>query len=152
MKVAVIDASLAVKAVLPNPLRDSCRRILASLLRDRFELLAPALWIYETTSAVAKAIYQEDLTPDEGRRTLAQLQRLGVRICSPGSTEPGQALEWTLYLRRSAAYDSFYLALAESQQCELWTADKRLFNSTSLHHPWVRAVLNPEAPEERIEL
>lgn len=152
MKVAVIDASLAIKAVLPNPLRYSCRRILGSLFQERVELLAPALWTYETTSAVSKAIHNGDLTPDEGRRALTQLQRLGVRICPPLSAEPHEALEWTLYLRRSAAYDSFYLALAEARQCELWTADRRLFNSTSPRHPWVRAVLNPEAHEGQAEL
>jgi predicted nucleic acid-binding protein len=152
MKVAVIDASLAVKAVLPNPLRVSCRRILGFLLQERFELLAPALWIYETTSAVSKAIHFEELTPDEGRRALAQIQRLGVRICSPDAAEAQEALEWTLYLRRASVYDSFYLALAESQQCELWTADRRLYNSTSPHHPWVRAVLNHEAQEGMTEL
>lgn len=152
MRVAVIDASLAVKAVLPNPLRASCRHILSFLLQERFELLAPALWAYETTSAVSKAIHFGDLTPDEGRRALAQIHRLGVRICSPDPAETQEALEWTLYLRRASAYDSFYLALAESQQCELWTADRRLFNSTSAHHPWVRAVMNHEAREGMIEL
>lgn len=152
MKVAVIDASLAVKAVLPDPLRASCRRLLSFLLQERFELLAPALWTYETTSAVSKAIRFGDLTPDEGRRALGQLQGLGVRICSPDPAEAQEALEWTLYLRRASAYDSFYLALAESQQCGLWTADRRLFNSTSTHHPWVRAVPGHGGHEGMIEL
>jgi predicted nucleic acid-binding protein len=152
MKVAVIDASLAVKAVLPDPLRDSCRRILGFLLQERFELLAPALWTYETTSAVSKAIHFEAVTPDEGRRALAQIQNLGVRICSPDLGEAQEALEWTLYLRRTSAYDSFYLALAEAQQCELWTADRRLFNSTSTRHPWVRAVPRHVEHEGMIEL
>jgi predicted nucleic acid-binding protein len=152
MRVAVIDASLAVKAVLPNPLRDSCRRILSFLLRERFELLAPALWMYEITSAVSKAIHFGDLTPDEGRRSLAQIQSLGVRICSPDPAEAHEALEWTMYLRRASAYDSFYLALAEAQQCDLWTADRRLFNSTSPRHPWVRAVPGQGGNEGLIEL
>ncbi len=39
-------------------------------------------------------------------------------------------------LNRAAAYDSFYLALAESLGCELWTADQRLHNAVDL--PWVR--------------
>jgi predicted nucleic acid-binding protein len=152
MRVAVIDASLAVKAVLPDPLRDSCRRILSFLLQERFELLAPALWTYEITSAVSKAIHYGDLTPDEGRRALAQIQNLGVRICPPGPEEAQEALEWTLYLRRTSSYDSFYLALAEAQQCELWTADRRLVNSTSTRHPWVRAVPGHGGQEDMIEL
>jgi predicted nucleic acid-binding protein len=39
-------------------------------------------------------------------------------------------------LNRAAAYDSFYLALAETLQCELWTADRRLRSAIDL--PWVR--------------
>ncbi len=152
MKVAVINASLAVKAVLPNPLRDSCRRILKILFQERFELLAPALWAYETTSAVCKAIRLGDLTPDEGRRALAQIQRLGVRLCSPDPGETQDAFEWTLYLKRAAAYDSYYLALAEAQQCDFWTADRRLFNSVSFHHPWVRTVPGHESTAEVTEI
>ncbi len=141
MKVAVIDASLAVKAVLPDPLRDSCRHLLNCLFQDRFELLAPALWTYETTSAIAKAINLGVLTPEEGRRALGQLQSLGVRICAPDQAQALDAFEWTLALKRSAAYDSFYLALAEERECDFWTADKRLFNSVSTQHSWVRTVV-----------
>lgn len=140
MKVAVIDASLAVKAVLPDPLRDSCRHILNNLFQDRFELLAPALWTYETTSAIAKAINLQMLTPEEGRRALGLLQGLGVRICAPDPAQTRDAFEWTLELKRSAAYDCFYLALARERECDFWTADRRLFNSVSFRHPWVRAV------------
>jgi hypothetical protein len=37
-----------------------------------------------------------------------------------------------------AAYDSFYLGLAERLGCELWTADRRLRNAVDL--PWVRGI------------
>jgi predicted nucleic acid-binding protein len=44
-------------------------------------------------------------------------------------------LAWTRRLNRAAAYDSFYLAVAESLGCELWTADQRLSKAVDL--PWV---------------
>ena len=37
---------------------------------------------------------------------------------------------------RAAAYDSFYLALAEGLDCELWTADERLHNAAGV--AWVK--------------
>ena len=46
------------------------------------------------------------------------------------------AFDWTVRLKRAAAYDSFYLALAETMECELWTAEKRLCNAVD--QPWVR--------------
>jgi predicted nucleic acid-binding protein len=52
----------------------------------------------------------------------------------------GQAFDWTLRLRRVAAYDSFYLALAQRLGCELWTFDRRLANAAAA--PWVRYMGN----------
>jgi predicted nucleic acid-binding protein len=37
-----------------------------------------------------------------------------------------------------SAYDAHYLALAESRQCECWTADERLWNPVRRKPPWVR--------------
>ena len=41
-------------------------------------------------------------------------------------------------LNRAAAYDSFYLALAETLGSELWTTDNHLYNAAA--QPWVRLV------------
>ena len=56
---------------------------------------------------------------------------------------PALAYDWTLRLRRAAAYDSFYLALAETLGVDLWTTDRRLRTAVDL--PWVQA-LEPENP------
>ena len=66
--------------------------------------------------------------------TLAQ--RLGVRLHSPDDTMVRAAYEWTLRLNRGAAYDSFYLALAEWLSCELWSADRRLYRA--VNQAWVQ--------------
>ena len=36
-----------------------------------------------------------------------------------------------------AAYDAHYLALAEHEKCEYWTADSRLCNAVKAKLPWV---------------
>ena len=46
-----------------------------------------------------------------------------------------RAFAWTERLQRAAAYDSFYLALAEVRECDLWTVDKRL--ARAVDRPWV---------------
>ncbi len=48
------------------------------------------------------------------------------------------AFDWTVRLNQAAAYDSFYLALAEALRCELWTADQHLYDAVG--QPWVRWV------------
>ena len=48
---------------------------------------------------------------------------------------------WTdkeIEMRLLAAYDSHYLALAERKECELWTADMRLWHSTRGKLAWLR--------------
>ena len=132
----VIDASVAIKAVLPNLLQAQCQALLVHLSSD--ELVAPGLWIYETTSALSKAVFLGDITAEEGRIALSQIDSLGVQIPPMEIGQSFQAFEWTLRLKRAAAYDSFYLVLAESLSCDLWTADRRLKNAVSL--PWVRWV------------
>lgn len=45
-------------------------------------------------------------------------------------------LAWLLRLDRAAAHDSFYLALAEELECDLWTADRHLVGAVDV--AWVR--------------
>jgi predicted nucleic acid-binding protein len=101
-------------------------------------LCAPSLWLYELTSALAKASRFEALTGEEAHQALEQAYALGVRLFPPDATQARAALVWTLRLKRAAAYDSFYLALAESLGCDLWTADRHLANAAGV--PWVHAI------------
>lgn len=135
---AVIDASLALKLVLPNPLRNICRVLITRLISEGVELVAPALWAYETTSTLCKAVHFGQLTADEARSVLLQLTELNVRLVSPDDTQNRHAFEWTVQLNRAAAYGSYYLALAEALGCDVWTADRRLLEAVDL--PWVRGV------------
>ena len=63
-----------------------------------------------------------------------------VELIPPDSNQVQAAFAWTLRLGRAAAYDSFYLALAETTSDGLWTADERLYNATKSHIPWVHWV------------
>jgi predicted nucleic acid-binding protein len=47
------------------------------------------------------------------------------------------AMELSHRLRLSAASDAHYLALAEYEKCEFWTADARLFNAVKSNLSWV---------------
>ncbi len=62
-----------------------------------------------------------------------------VQILEADSHLVLRAVEWTVRLKLAAAYDSFYLAAAETLGCELWTADRRLVNAAN--QPWVKYAL-----------
>jgi predicted nucleic acid-binding protein len=128
----VIDASVALKAVLPNPLQARCLVLVQTFVE--VQPVAPALWAYETTSVIAKAVYFREITEKEARLTLEKLDGLGVRLFVADSEQNEAAFEWTLKLKRASAYDSYYLALAQALECDFWTADKRLFNSLQETH------------------
>jgi predicted nucleic acid-binding protein len=128
----VIDASVALKAVLPNPLQARCLGLVQTFAE--MQPIAPALWAYETTSAIAKAVHFREITEKEARLVLEKLDGLGVRLFVADGEQNEAAFEWTLKLKRASAYDSYYLALAQALECAFWTADRRLFNSLQRTH------------------
>jgi len=125
--VVVLDASVAVKAILPNPMQGYCRALVQTF--SEVQPVAPALWACETTSALAKAVHFGQLTLEEGHKALEQLNLLGVRLFVPDTDQNRGTFDWTLRLNRATAYDSYYLILAQSLACDFWTADNRLFNA-----------------------
>jgi predicted nucleic acid-binding protein len=135
---AVIDASFATRLHLPSPSRDRCRTILDQLQIQGASLIAPTLWAYEVTSVFSKAYFFHQITLREAETALNELRALGVDLIPPDSVQDRLAFDWTLRLKRAAAYDSYYLALAESRRCDLWTADQSLVNVSNV--PWVRFV------------
>ena len=52
-----------------------------------------------------------------------------------------RTLELSSQLLQGAIYDSHYLALAESLDCNLWTADERFFRASTSVTPNVRLLV-----------
>jgi predicted nucleic acid-binding protein len=134
----VVDASYTIKLILPNPEQTRCRELMAEWTRNEVNFYAPTLWLYEIASAFSKAVHFELLTESEGRQALQLAQALEVQLIPPDQTQVELALDWTRRLKRAAAYDSFYLVLAETLSAALWTADKRLVNAVGV--PWVHYI------------
>jgi predicted nucleic acid-binding protein len=133
----VLDACFTLRLLLPGPAQELYLDKVNSWQQENLILCAPALWLYEITSALNKAVYLQELTEREGREALGLALKLGVQLVPPDAELAGLAFDWTLRMNQAAAYDSFYLALAEGLECELWTADQRLANAAAV--PWVHA-------------
>jgi predicted nucleic acid-binding protein len=138
-KSLLVDASFAFKLILPGPNQSRLRAQISEWIQAGHTLYAPTLWLYEITSALAKAVHFGSLTPAEAKRALKLAFELSLILVQPDESQAGLALDWTLRLKRAAAYDSFYLALAETLVAEFWTADKRLGNALPVS--WVRYAL-----------
>jgi predicted nucleic acid-binding protein len=137
-----IDAGIAFKLITPHPHQQVYIELVDRWQRAGFKLCAPTLWAYEITSAIAKMVHFKHLSAVTGRDGLRLAYQLGVELMPPNEDQALKALDWTERLERAAAYDSFYLALAEMLGCELWTVDQRLVNAAA--QSWVRLVEEPD--------
>jgi predicted nucleic acid-binding protein len=142
----VLDASAAIKAVLPNPLQAHCLALVQTF--TEVQPAAPALWAHETTSAIAKAVHFGEITENEARQSLEKLDALRVHLFVADADQNRAAFDWTIKLKRASAFDSYYLVLAQFLECDFWTADKHLFNALKdsqlewLH--WIEELVPPK--------
>jgi predicted nucleic acid-binding protein len=131
----VLDASVALKWVLPEP--DSAK---AGQLRGDFqaavhELLAPDVFPAEVGHALTRAERRGIIAVGDADRHLLNIL----------STVP-HLHPYIPLLRRAVAissaarigiYDCLYVALAEREGCQLVTADARLVNSLGTQFPFL---------------
>jgi predicted nucleic acid-binding protein len=118
--IVVIDASVAVKWFIQEPDRAAARQ----LLEPGKRLIAPELLVAEVASALWKRAMAGESDVRQAPLTAASLPRFFARLVSlaPLAT---RSLEIAAELRHPV-YDCFYLALAESEDTVVVTADRRL--------------------------
>ena len=134
----VIDANIGWRLFTPHPDQARLDQQLTVQRTAGMRLVAPTLWRYEVTSILTKALHFKQLTIDEVEAAMRLSGRFDIDLLPPDANLAAAALAWTVRLRRAAAYDSFYLALAQRLACDLWTVDHKLFNAVGV--PWVHYV------------
>jgi len=127
-----IDASLALKWVLPEIYTDIAQELLRDWVTKGLNLIAPTLFIFEITSALRNKVQRKIISTEEGFSALNQIKLANIELMFfPNLVE--RSLELSEELELTTAYDAFYLALAEDEKCGFWTADKNLVNTLSRH-------------------
>jgi len=134
-----IDANLIIRALVPGSLSDNVLALLLYWQQQEITLIAPALLAFEVTSTLRRLVYLKEITPEEGEEAFAQFLRFDIRLSHRRSLFP---LAWNLAKehQRPRAYDTAYLALAQLNECEFWTADERLYNAVHQTLAWVKWV------------
>ena len=123
MRRHVVDAGVVIKWFVEEVQADQARE----LQDDQYELFAPDLLWPESGNILWKKVQRGELMADEARLICAGLLKQPIHIFPSGLVlEP--ALEIAFETGR-AVYDSCYLALAMLTECQLVTADRRLFKS-----------------------
>jgi predicted nucleic acid-binding protein len=123
MTLHVVDASIVIKWFVDEVHAEAARR----LQEDQYDLLAPALLWPERGNVLWKKVRRGELTADEARLTWEGLEQQLISIF-PSRVVLEPALEIAFDTNRTV-YDGCYLALAILTECQLVTADRKLFNA-----------------------
>ena len=131
-----VDANLIVRTLVPDNFSQEAEALLARWQKTETPLIAPALLAYEVTSTLRRMVYQGALLRARGEQAFAHFQRMDIRLSHRKTILP---LAWELarQFNRPRAYDTAYLAVAQLNSCEFWTADKRLYNAVHPELAWV---------------
>ena len=135
----VVDASVAVKWVLPEEHSREALSFYEDAAASNTEIIAPPHLPVEVANAVWRKVARKLITFDEALQALAVFGRFQVTL-----SYPSQLLEEALRIaqesKRPTVYDTAYMALARLTDCELWTADITLLNALSGKAPYVKSI------------
>jgi len=123
-----VDSSLALAWLLVAQQNDNADALRQEWSEKRIKLLGPPMFHAEVTSVLRQQVFFKRILPEEGEEVFSIYQEIPVRIID----EPAmyrKAWELAKEFNLPVCYDMQYLAVAELEDCELWTADKKLANS-----------------------
>ena len=137
-EMVVVDASLALKWVIPESDSGAAIRLLDKWTNEGTEVIVPALFAYEVTNIIYRQSKANKLSSDEANKALKKLFSMGILLkFSLFEDISMQAMEFARLFDLPATYDAHYLALAHFENSEYWTADTRLWNAVRRKLSWV---------------
>lgn len=127
--IVIVDANFALSIVLDYPTSQEIQGLWIDWVQNDVEIAAPNLWVYEVTSAIHKLYMLKQFGESSAEVALDAVLSLDVRLVQVDAGLCQLAFSLATQLNQLAAYDSFYLALAEKLDAELWTLNRRLANA-----------------------
>ena len=138
----VVDASVAVKWVLPEEWTDRAQALMAASIQARQRLVGTPHLFIEVVNAIyqrRRGAPQERLSEIEADQALARFLAFPLELLSPTPLYE-QAFAFARTHGLSNVYDSAYVVLAQLLNTTLWTADETLLNALGTAAPWVRFI------------
>ena len=130
LKQLVVDSSVAIKWVLPQPNSPQALDILEQHQTGKLRLLAPDLIYAEIGNIVWKLSHFGRLSQDDGLKALQLFQSIKLGI-TPSQALLETAYQFALTYKRTV-YDSLYVVLNQRSKCSLVRDDNKLVNALNL--------------------
>jgi predicted nucleic acid-binding protein len=120
----VLDASIAVKLVLPEPYSEEAQELVFGSEFAQYLIIAPLIVVTEVTAAITKAVRSRAISPASARAAYSEWNDMieGVFGEETLLDNLDDAFEMSLRLHH-ALHDCLYLALAQSRNATLATCD-----------------------------
>lgn len=123
----VVDASVAIKWFIPEPLSFEARRILDDYQVGTRTLLAPDLINAEVGNIVWKKQTFQGLAAADAKKVIDEFRKLAILVTPTG--DPLEDAYGLAVTHGRSVYDSLYLALSIREGCQFVTADEKLVNA-----------------------
>lgn len=117
-----VDASIGAKWFVPERGQQEALSLLDPYAKDAADLVVPDLFLIEVTNAFRHHLLQGNLTPSEMADAIDNLLELRVSVV-PASAIIKSAAELA-QCHSLTIWDAAYLAVAEREECDFWTADR----------------------------
>jgi len=134
-----VDASVAVKWLLPEEGSAEALSLLRGALSAGRDVIGPPHLPVEVTSAIYKRLRQREITLEEARDRLRAFSAIPIDLAVPDELNE-KALELAADLDWAYPYDAFYLAVGEIMDCEVWTADEEFYRDAHTAYVRMRAL------------
>jgi predicted nucleic acid-binding protein len=139
--VVVVDTSIVIKWVLNEADTHAAEMLLVNWNSKNFTILAPTLLVYEVANVLYQNVRKGNFTIERAREAFTGILNTGLILDSSQIADRGKrSIELTSQFNSPATYDAHYLALAEREGCELWTADTRLWKAVHNNLSWVHSL------------
>ena len=129
---AVIDASAALKwQFKEEEASEAAIALLKEFVEGKIELMTATLFPYEILSALNVAVKRGRISEAIGQKALTYLISLGIE-----EKIFDDLIGTTFKIARKyhlSTYDCAYITLAEREECNFYTGDKKLFNAAKVH-------------------
>jgi predicted nucleic acid-binding protein len=123
-----VDASLALTWLLSVQSEERADTLRRQWLKDDVELLGPPLFHAEVTSVLREEVFFKRLTREEGEEAFSLYSVIPIRIVNSPAIYR-KAWELAVKYNQHRTYDMQYLAVAEIEDCEFWTLDRKIVNT-----------------------